>query len=99
MKSTMTRLTSIFFGLALCSLLLSTEAIRRNKAIDLTGGSLDNGLDRNNDEEQHPHESPDKPSKLDLDVSQYTETDDKAAHELERIRLQEDKDSVSVYGS
>ncbi|XP_058793656.1 uncharacterized protein LOC131665636 isoform X2 [Phymastichus coffea] len=93
--STMPRLTIILQCLALCTLLLNVgvASASRAKAIDLTSGSSDNGLKRNDREhQQHPHLALNKPSKLDLDVSQYSETDDKDAHELERIRLQEKSD-------
>lgn len=88
-------------AVALLSLLLARPAAALNarsngleRSIDLAASGLDNGLERSGElqqqqqQQQHPHESPDKPSKFDLDVSQYTETDDETLYELEKTKIQ-----------
>ncbi|XP_031786353.1 uncharacterized protein LOC103317765 isoform X1 [Nasonia vitripennis] len=67
------------------------------RSIDLAASGLDNGLERGAELQQHPHGSPDKPSKFDLDVSQYTETDDESLYELEKTKMQAgEKSQVSA---
>ncbi|KAJ8684335.1 hypothetical protein QAD02_020127 [Eretmocerus hayati] len=65
--------------LALCLVHLTRPALARGKPkfIDLATGSLDNGLDERSGPQQHPHEAPGKPTRLDLDLGQLTETDEK----------------------
>ena len=59
---------------------------QQQRSIDLEHRS---GNEVNAVEEEHPHRAVDKPTKFDLDVSQYTETDDESMYELERRKMAE----------
>lgn len=71
---------------ALCCLsrpTLARSGAEHPRSIDLGSGSNENGLEPPK-ATVHPHEADDKPTKFDLDVSQYTETDDEELIEIER---------------
>ncbi|XP_011505162.1 PREDICTED: uncharacterized protein LOC105367982 [Ceratosolen solmsi marchali] len=81
----------VFVAVTLCLLarppmaLATARAKAIERSIDLTSGNFGNALEEEDVRQRHPHEVLDKPSKFDLNVGQYMETDDEGLLAGERV--------------